>query len=157
MSAEERKKILKMVEDGRISAEEAATLMKALEETTETDEDVYQTETGQGSSKNEAPELERTARSRRRRLWQIPLWIGIILTVLTAWGMYAVQQNVGHNFWFYCLTMWLMVGVAADRVGWMELHGALALRECGADAWRLASTHPFRLPASHWTGRLVPA
>ncbi len=120
MSTEERKKILKMVEDGRISAEEAATLMKALEETIETDEDVYQTETGQGSSKNEAPELETTAPVRQaRRLWQIPLWIGIILTVFTAWGMYAVQQIAGHNFWFYCLTMWLMVGVAVIALaGW---------------------------------------
>lgn len=32
MSSEERRKILQMVADGKISAEEAATLMRALEE-----------------------------------------------------------------------------------------------------------------------------
>ncbi len=32
MSAEERKKILQMVEEGKISAEQAASLMKALDE-----------------------------------------------------------------------------------------------------------------------------
>jgi len=118
MSSEERKQILKMVEDGRISAEEAVTLMKALDETVEAEEEVFQTEADQGSNKSEAPELERTA-DRARRLWQIPLWIGISLTVFTAWGMYAIQQSAGYNFWFYCLTMWLMVGVAVIALaGW---------------------------------------
>ena len=35
MSSEERRKILQMVADGKISAEEAATLMRALDEPTE--------------------------------------------------------------------------------------------------------------------------
>jgi hypothetical protein len=118
MSSEERKQILKMIEDGRIAAEEAMSLMKALDEAAEADDEVFQTEAGQGSGKSDAPELERTA-ERARHLWQIPLWIGISLTVLTAWGMYAVQQNAGYNFWFYCLTMWLMFGVAIIALaGW---------------------------------------
>jgi hypothetical protein len=118
MSSEERQKILKMVEDGRISAEEAVTLMKTLDETVEADEEAFQTAADQGSSKSEAPELERTA-ERARHLWQIPLWIGVSLTVFTAWGMYAIQQSAGYNFWFYCLTMWLMVGVAVIALaGW---------------------------------------
>ena len=43
MSAEERKKILQMVEEGKISAEQAASLMKALEvEPTESDIEVIE-------------------------------------------------------------------------------------------------------------------
>lgn len=120
MSSEERKQILKMVEDGKISAEEAVTLMKALDETVEGEEEAFQTEAGQGSNKNEAPELEETAPVRwARRLWQILLWIGVSLTVFTAWGMYTIQQSAGYNFWFYCLTMWLMAGVAVIALaGW---------------------------------------
>jgi hypothetical protein len=118
MSTEERKQILKMVGDGRISAEEAATLMRALDENVNAEDEVFQTEADQGSSKSEAPELERTA-EQARRLWQIPLWIGVFLTVFTAWGLYVIQQNAGYNFWFYCLTMWLMVGVAVIALaGW---------------------------------------
>jgi hypothetical protein len=118
MSSEERKQILKMVEDGKISADEAVTLMKTLDETPEAEEEVFQTEAGQGSGRNEAPELEKTAKW-ARSLWQIPLWIGIFVTVFTAWGMYAIQQSAGHNFWFYCLTMWLMLGVAVIALaGW---------------------------------------
>lgn len=118
MSSEERKQILKMIEDGRISAEEAMSLMKALDEAAEVDEEVFQTEAGQGFSESEAPELERTA-ERARHLWQIPLWIGIFLTVLIAWGMYAIQQSAGQNFWFYCLAVWLMFAVAIIALaGW---------------------------------------
>jgi hypothetical protein len=118
MSSEERKQILKMVEDGRISVEEAMTLIKTLEETVEAHEDVFQTKAGQGFDKNEAPELEKTAEW-ARHLWQIPLWIGVFLTVFTAWGMYTIQQSAGYNFWFYCLTMWLMAGVAVIALaGW---------------------------------------
>jgi len=118
MSSEERKQILKMVEDGKISAEEAVSLMKTLDEKPEAEEEAFQTEAGQGSSKNDSPELEKTA-NRARSLWKIPLSIGIFLTVLTAWGMYSIQQSAGTNFWFYCLTMWMMFGVAVIAVaGW---------------------------------------
>lgn len=118
MSSEERKQILKMVEDGKISAEEAVTLMKTLDEKPEAEEEAFQTEAGQRSGKNDAPELDKTA-DRARGLWKIPLSIGIFLTVLTAWGMYSIQQSAGTNFWFYCLTMWMMLGVAVIALaGW---------------------------------------
>ena len=148
MSSEERQQILKMVEDGKISAEEAVTLMKALDETVEVEEEVFQTEADQGSSKSEAPELERTAERARPFLWQIPLWIGVILTVFTAWGMYAIQQSAGYNFWFYCLTMWLMVGVAVIALaGWSRTARWLFVNvEQHARRW--ASPHHFGISAS---------
>ena len=118
MSPEERKRILKMVEDGRITAEEAASLMKALDEAAKADGDIFNMEAGQGSGASGTPELEKTA-ERARGLWQIPLWIGVFLTVLTAWGMYAIQQSAGYNFWFHCLTIWLMFSVALIALaGW---------------------------------------
>jgi hypothetical protein len=47
----------------------------------------------------------------------IPLWVGIIFTVLSAWGMFSIQQNAGVNFWFVCLTMPLMFGVLLIALG----------------------------------------
>ena len=45
MSAEERRKILQMVEEGKISAEEAANLMRALDEdSVEEQVEVYEAE-----------------------------------------------------------------------------------------------------------------
>ncbi len=126
MFSEERRQILQMVEAGNISAEEALTLIKELEqESAEAEPEAYETEAGAGaetdsgfSSPNSAPELERTA-AKARSLWQIPLWIGVGFTVLSALGMYAVMNNAGTNFWFYCLMMPLFLGVAVIAfAGW---------------------------------------
>jgi uncharacterized integral membrane protein len=116
MSSEERKKILQMVADGKISAEEAATLMRALEESTEGEIEVLGTESGFGFERSDAPEFEHV-RKRAMRFSSAFLWIGIIFTVLSAWVMFAIQQNAGINFWFYCLGMPLFLGILLTVLG----------------------------------------
>ena len=109
MSSEERRKILQMVADGKISAEEAATLMRALDVST-AEGDSAEMEiievrpssgaAGGGSSyqeKSHAPELD-AVRIRAHRFSGAFLWIGTITTVLMAWWMFNVQQNSGLNF-----------------------------------------------------------
>lgn len=110
MSSEERQRILKMVEDGKISAEQALTLFRALEEHEEAAMEAYQAEPAPGgegggfaSQPADAPEFEEVKR-RARKFAQIPLWIGVILTVLFAGLMYSSLQSSGFGFWFYCLT-----------------------------------------------------
>ena len=117
MSSEERRKILQMVADGKISAEEAATLMRALDEDPAEEQiEVIQAESGFGSEKTEAPEFEEVRR-RAIRFAMIPLWVGIIVTILSSWGMYSVQQGGGLNFWFFCLTLPLLFGVLLIALG----------------------------------------
>ena len=119
MSSEERKKILQMVEEGKISAEEAASLMRALEaDSAEVEVDVYNAETGSGfdGGGSSAPEFDEV-KARARRFAMIPLWAGVVITVLTAWGIYAIQQNAGVNFWAFCLMFPLMLGVFLIAVG----------------------------------------
>lgn len=117
MSSEERKKILQMVADGVISAEEAATLMRTLEEDApEADVEVWEAAAGTGDEPEGAPEFE-TVKSRARRFAMIPLWIGVFLAVLSAWGMYAVQQSSGMNFWFACLMVPLFLGILLITLG----------------------------------------
>jgi hypothetical protein len=121
MSSEERKKILQMVQDGKISAEQAASLMRALEEDTEADvagveAQVLGTGTDSGSERVEAPEFEEVKR-RARHFAMIPLWIGVFVTVLSAWGIYSVQQSAGMNFWFFCLIVPLLLGVLLITLG----------------------------------------
>ena len=116
MSAEERRKILQMVADGKISAEEAATLMKALDESAEEEIEVIETAAGSGSGATDAPEFEEVRR-RAMRFAMIPLWLGVIITVLSAWGMYSAQQNAGLNFWFFCLTLPLLFGILLLTLG----------------------------------------
>jgi hypothetical protein len=116
MSAEERKKILQMVADGKISAEEAATLMRALEDSAEEGIQVSEAKSGFGSEKTDAPEFDEVRR-RAFRFAMIPLWIGIVFTVFSAWGMFTIQQNTGLNFWFFCLAMPLMFGILLIALG----------------------------------------
>jgi hypothetical protein len=114
MSSEERKKILQMVEEGKISAEEAASLMAAMTEdggdSVEAEVEVIESGTGFGYEKTEAPEFDRI-KARARRFSMIPLWAGVFITVLSAWAIYSIQQSAGTNFWFYCMIFPLMLGV----------------------------------------------
>jgi hypothetical protein len=129
MSSEERKKILQMVEEGKISAEEAATLMRALDEdaeyeTAEAELEViesrpdsgYESDASSGSRRAAAPEFDQI-KSRARRFSLIPLWVGVFITVFSAWIIYSIQQNAGVNFWFYCMTLPLLFGVLLIALG----------------------------------------
>jgi len=120
MSSEERKKILQMVEEGRISADEAANLMRALEEdSAEADENEFEAETNfgfEGSGTSSAPEFEEV-KARALRFASIPLWAGVLIAVFSAWGIFAIQQNAGVNFWFFCLMFPLMLGVLLIAIG----------------------------------------
>ena len=125
MSAEERRKILQMVQDGKISAEQAASLMRALDEDPdpiEADVEVIETgapygdDTGTGGEGFDAPEFE-AIKSRARRFAMIPLWIGVAITVLSAWGIYSVQQSSGLSFWFFFLMIPLFIGVVLIALG----------------------------------------
>ncbi len=119
MSVEERRKILQMVQDGKISAEQAASLMRALEadaDPSEADVEVIEAGSGFGDDPSAAPEFE-AIKARARRFAMIPLWIGVALTVLSAWAIYSVQQSSGMNFWFFFLMIPLLIGVLFIALG----------------------------------------
>lgn len=111
MSAEERQKILQLVADGKISADEAASLMRALDESAEAEMDVFETPSGFSEERSDAAEFE-NVRKQALRWALIPIWVGIGVIILSAWGMYAVAQNAGYNFWFFCLSVPLFLGIA---------------------------------------------
>ncbi len=129
MTDQERNQILKMIETGKISPEEGLHLMEALDQNPP-DEAVKagNVETGPGpvpaseaggastaaqaeeSNFDLDPRIERI-KSTVRRLWQIPLWIGIFITVLSAAGMNAILRGPGTNFWFFFMLLPLFLGV----------------------------------------------
>ena len=123
MSSEERKKILQMVEEGKISAEDAAQLMRALDEDAGVDTEAAEAEIeviegrpDPGYERAAAPEFDEI-KARARRFSLIPLWVGVFITVFSAWIIYSIQQNSGVNFWFYCMTLPLMLGVLLIALG----------------------------------------
>ena len=122
MSSEERKKILQMVEEGKISAEDAASLMRALDEDADHDEaaeaevEVIESRPDPGYERAAAPEFDQI-KARARRFSLIPLWVGVFVTIISAWIIYSIQQNAGVNFWFYCMTLPLLFGVLLIALG----------------------------------------
>ena len=123
MSSEERKKILQMVEEGRITAEQAASLMKALEADQESDQPADDIEvlepgpsSGSAGSDTSAAEFEEI-KARARRYAMIPLWIGVAVTIICAWGIYEIQNNIGTNYWWICLLFPLFIGILLIAIG----------------------------------------
>lgn len=117
MSSEEERKILKMVEDGKITAEQAMTLMKALAED-EPEAEIPPLETEADPRSASEPNFGLAAIAEKARsLWQVPLWVGVGLTVLSVILMSVVMSRSGYNFWFYCLWLPLMAGVAFIVLG----------------------------------------
>lgn len=124
MSSEERRKILQMVADGKISAEEAATLMRSLDDSAGEEAEVLEAESFIGgersgvlsSSKSDAPEFDHVRR-RAMRFSRAFLWVGVVFTVLSAWAMFGIQQNAGTSFWFFCMGMPLTLGILLTVMG----------------------------------------
>ena len=113
MASEEKKQILKMVAEGKITAEEAMRLIKVLEENPSEDKvEIISPAVGAGSGMSVDAGLAATA-ARTRRLWQIPLWVGVGVTVLGGALMYWAMQAAGFGFWFYCAWLPFLLGVAA--------------------------------------------
>jgi len=116
MSSEERRKILQMVSEGKISAEEGATLMRSLEESAEDEQEVIDPVPAMSGERSDAPEFDQV-RKRALKFSGAFLWIGILLTVLGAWAMFSVQQNTGVNFWFFCLSLPMFLGILLTVIG----------------------------------------
>ena len=111
MSSDEQKQILKMVEDGVISAEEAMTLIKTLEENRAEDEvEVIETEADTSGERNASQDFEEI-KARAQRFAMVPLWIGVAFTVLGAYWMYALVRNANYGFWFFCAWFPLLLGM----------------------------------------------
>jgi hypothetical protein len=151
MTDQERNQVLKMIEDGKITPEEGLHLMHVLDQPRPNEEPSQASEApaaqGLGSAAQAKqpdltadPHIERL-KSTARRLWQIPLWIGIFITVLSALGMYAVMHAQGMNFWFYFLLLPLLLGVALTALA----AGSRAARWIYVDVHQQPGGHPERI------------
>ncbi len=123
MSTDEREQILKMVADGKITAEDALKLMQALDEAP-VEEPLDFTPLPASEPKEEQappkpkPDPEFTNKINRfRRLWLIPLTVGLVLTILGAYWMYSAMLSSGFGFWFLCAWVPFLLGVVVVTLG----------------------------------------
>jgi hypothetical protein len=111
MTDSERSKILKMVEDGKITPEEGLRLMNVLGEAPLDDGDEPAPASRQEppspqpdvqSASEPDPDLAKTVAT-ARSLWMIPLWIGVVITTFGGWIMYENVHSSAIGVWFFCL------------------------------------------------------
>jgi hypothetical protein len=111
MIDDERKKILKMIEAGKITAEEGLKLMQAIDEVAAGDGNgVVDSSEDKGSHSEPYPDFV-TKVKRFRNMWTVPLWIGVLITIGGAYLMFQVMQTSGIHFWFYCSWIPFLIGV----------------------------------------------
>jgi len=148
MSSDEQKQILKMVEDGKISAEEAMTLIKALEETSAGDEvEVIEPGTDEGGGRSAGMEFEEV-KARAQKFAMFPLWIGVAFTILGAYWMYVLVRDANYGFWFFCAWLPLLLGllVVALSAGGMNARWLYFNVDQGSGEWPKHITFGFPLP-----------
>ncbi len=127
MTASERSQILKMIEDGKITPEEGLRLMQVLgddpqeDSTEENESSKFDTSTPYVEARSVSepdPEISKTV-EKARRLWMVPLWIGVIITTFGSWVMYRNIHPTDISVWFYCLGMPIFIlGVLVIILGW---------------------------------------
>jgi hypothetical protein len=150
MTDQERNQVLKMIKDGKITPEQGLHLMQALDQNpVEQPTPVPEVAAAAGSTDTPLssqpflsadPRLE-SLKSTVHRLWQIPLWIGIAVTIASALGMYAILRGPGLNFWFYFLLLPLLLGVALTAVA----VGSRQARWIYVDVHQKPGEHPERI------------
>ncbi len=147
ISDQERRMILEMIESGRITPEEGLNLLQALGDAQDQDDQALQegdlpesdaasepTPTSPAaaptnsansvavdpeviSAEPTAPEIKPDF-ARFRRIAMIPLWSGVVITVLGGVLMYQALQSRGLGFWFVCASAPFILGLAVVILAW---------------------------------------
>lgn len=144
----ERTKILEMIAEGSISAEDGVKLLDALDgvsevsslterQTTseitpdhhlESDQDIPN-DTGYGSEEVLKPDEiyhpdpipappDPEEIKKWKRWWVIPMWVGVGITVIGGAFMYSAFAANGVGFWFACAWFPFMLGVFVMALAW---------------------------------------
>jgi hypothetical protein len=113
MTDSERQQVLKMVEQGKISANEGLKLLQALADDGPVEVvETIETEPTEGEVRSDADFDQKIGRF--RRLWTIPFWSGILLTILSACWMFSALHSA---FWFAVAFLPFLLGVALTVIG----------------------------------------
>lgn len=111
----ERIKILEMIDQGIISAEEGFNLLQAMEN----DEDSQQTDLDHELQSDQEPQAPSPDEIEKwKRWWLIPLWVGAGITTISAALMYWAWRSAGFGLWFACTWIPFLIGVLVLALAW---------------------------------------
>ncbi len=152
---EEREQILRMLQDGKITTEQALALLRAVE-AGEPDRDATETPeplTGEVVSPEPTPDMERF-----RRFWQIPFFAALaLLLVFGLWLRGIYQDTAGAiSLGFVCIWSLFLLSFGLTLLAWWSrrapwLH--VRVREHGGR--RIAISLPLPLQLANWGVRFA--
>ncbi|MBC8505415.1 MAG: hypothetical protein ISR58_08935 [Anaerolineales bacterium] len=126
--SEERLKILEMIDQGVINAEEGYALLQALDDDSipddgmemgafsDTADDMDSINLTSGEDPPLPPDPEDM--EKWKRWWFIPVWIGAGITVIGGVLMLWAWRASGFGFWFACTWFPFLMGVMVLALGW---------------------------------------
>jgi hypothetical protein len=144
---EERMAILKMVEDGRISAEEAGTLLAALDE----QEEEIALEAEPRAESRLDPSAVRWA-----SFWIYPMIAGGIILLLGAMVIALVYSTGAARGWLLCGWLPMLLGFAVVILAWWSQRATwLHLRISEEGQRKIAFSFPLPLGLAAWVLRIA--
>jgi hypothetical protein len=99
--SETRRQILQLLQEGKLTSEQAMQLMQALDSADSVeDEDDEEVLTGEVIQPVDVPNMERF-----RRFWQVPFFIALAALILSALGLRSLYRSTegAITFWFVCV------------------------------------------------------
>lgn len=133
MTDSEREQVLKMIDEGKISAEQGLKLLQALTEDEDAEPPALTAPEAADSGFSAGPSAPdpviESLQRRVRLFYWVPLSGGLLLTLWMAWQMYGSVQANSTGLLFYCLQFpalllgifLLSLGAASQSSRWLYL------------------------------------
>jgi len=160
------RKVLDMVEQGQISAEEGLRLINAMggqdnppsesvnHEVNVVAQDIIDVSNGEETSQPQIPQEELDRMKRLKRWWVLPFVIGLVITILGAVWMYMGYSTKGFGFGFWLSWIPFLLGVFITAVSFQSSHGVwLHVRinqKPGETPQRIAISLPIPISLTRW-------
>jgi hypothetical protein len=121
--------ILSLIESGEMTAEEA---ISELSEKNQSSNDYNEEESGDDSKEevsvnilqSTTPPISDEELNKWKNIWQIPLYIGLVVTMISAaWMNGQYQSHQGVSFWFFFALLPLSLGILLLVISWNSQNG----------------------------------
>lgn len=150
---DERMRILKQVEAGEISTEEAVRLLEALGQTAQSETGPEPAKVGAEPSR-EAFTPPMDVPKRLAQFWLYPLYAGVGLVILGAILLYAVYGAAASGLWAVCGWPLFALGVIVVAAAWwLRKARWIHVRVTGKE--RVALSLPIPLGLTAWIIKIV--
>ena len=160
------RKVLDMVEQGQISAEEGLRLINAMDgqseqpsestdyEASSADRELVEIKAEEAASRPQIPQEELDRVKHLKRWWVLPFAIGLLITTLGAIWMYMGYSAKGFGFGFWLSWIPFLLGIFITAVSYQSSHGVwLHVRikqKPGESPQRIVISLPIPLGLTRW-------